>query len=169
MTNKKLKPIEKPKQWKYKSGSKKGRLRPQARKYLSYQTKLYYQTGLTKKERIKKESAEPKEDKPRIKAPFGYYRSLIEVKFRSKEGISYGNSGITIWIYDTEPHSQQELIGKLLELDRKYGIGINTGVKNNKIIYNVEIENVSKYEIRDFGNFNFLISFPNGWSEDGRI
>jgi hypothetical protein len=47
--------INKPKLWKYKSGLKAGKLRPKARKYLSQQVKLYWQTGLTSQERKERE------------------------------------------------------------------------------------------------------------------
>lgn len=43
--------MRKPKLWKYKSGKNKGKLRPKAKEYLSYQAKQYYETGLTASER----------------------------------------------------------------------------------------------------------------------
>ena len=46
--------MQKPKLWKYKSGAKAGKLRPQAKKYLSQQVKLYRQTGLTASERLER-------------------------------------------------------------------------------------------------------------------
>lgn len=52
--------ISKPKLWKYKTGSKAGKLRPNAKEYLSQQMKLYYSTGLTAYER--KEREEIKEE-----------------------------------------------------------------------------------------------------------
>lgn len=63
MTDEKLKPVKKPDLWKHKTGENKGKLTPQARAYLSYTLKRYYQTGLTKKERVEKIKLEEKEQK----------------------------------------------------------------------------------------------------------
>ena len=43
--------LEKPRLWRYKSGKKKGQLRPKAKVYLSEQLRLYHSIGLTKEER----------------------------------------------------------------------------------------------------------------------
>lgn len=47
--------IQKPKLWSYKTGKKAGRLRPQSKKYLSQQLKLYHSTGLNKIQRKNRE------------------------------------------------------------------------------------------------------------------
>lgn len=54
--------MNKPKLWKYKSGKKKGRLRPKAKKYLSKKLKDYWKSnvGILRKAGIKKKRKIPK-------------------------------------------------------------------------------------------------------------
>ena len=50
--------MQKPKLWKYKSGIKKGKLRPKSREYLSFKLKDYYKKQRIIKAQIKEEQEE---------------------------------------------------------------------------------------------------------------
>lgn len=59
--------LKKPKLWKYKSGNKKGKLRPQAKKYLSNKLKNYYVEKKKREKIIKEQFREEKKSKLRLR------------------------------------------------------------------------------------------------------
>lgn len=78
--------MQKPKLWKYKSGAKAGKLRPQAKEYLSQQIKLYYTTGLTASERLERATikTEQKEELEKV-------LEKLNVKKRERKQIVYNS------------------------------------------------------------------------------
>jgi hypothetical protein len=80
--------MEKPKLWKYKSGKKKGKLRPSAKKYLSIRLRSYWKR---KKEIIREEKGiripEKKVRFPKLKL----YEYQVKLIYDSPRGVNHDN------------------------------------------------------------------------------